>query len=153
MNKYIEEFISNRKKECVSEDEIKLDKIVNSLKIGKKEYLKDHDGDPVEDFPYYDDKEFDYYRYTIGEASAEDIEELMKYVSEEDLPDDISKKKVSGWYRFASILCFVGCIGGIVAGAVEKSAVIAIVSVLGVLITCSQIMLLSMIEYNTRKDK
>lgn len=149
MNKYIEDYISKKKKENKEDEEITLAEILNELEIGEKEYLGDFKGAPKMDFPFYDMEKGDYYRYNAGEVSDEEYKELLKYV-----PDKVKRDngKMSFWYWFSIILMFICIIGDIALGAEENwGAGLGII--VGSMIFFAQIILLSRIEYNTRNNK
>ncbi len=153
MNKYIEEYISNQKKQNQEDKKMTVAEVLNNLKIGKKEYLKDFDGSPNMDFPFYDMEKNDYYRYNVGEMTDEEFEELLKYVPEDSVPSKNTNGKMSFWYWFAIVLMFVGIISGIAVASSERDGVIGGIGIIvGSMVFFSQIILLSRIEYNTRKN-
>lgn len=150
MNKYIEEYISKQKKQSHEDNKMSLAEVLNNLQIGKKEYLSEFEGAPTMDFPFYDMEKNDYYRYNVGEVSDEEYKELLKYVPEDSMPNSTSKGKMSFWYWFAIVLMAVGIISGIVVA--DDDAGIGIGIIIGSMVFFSQIILLSRIEYNTRKN-
>ena len=153
MNKYIQDYISKKKKENKEDEKMSLAEVLNKLQIGKKEYLGDFEGAPTMDFPFFDMEKNDYYRYNVGEVSDEEYEELLKYVPDEVNPNGINKGKMSFWYWFAIILMAVGVIGGIVVASEWHGEAAGIGIIIGSMVFFSQIILLSRIEYNTRKNK
>lgn len=157
MNKYIEDYITQRKKEMAEEklrtNEAEKAGLLDKLQIGKREYRDDFPDEAFDNFPYYDNLKGKHYRYNVGEVSDEDYAELLKYVPKKDKTDDNSANKISGWYTFGVIMMIIGCVGGIVVAIKTESAVSAICTIIGVLILFSQIILLSKIEYNTRSNQ
>ena len=153
MNKYIQDYISKKKKENKEDEKMSLAEVLNKLQIGKKEYLSDCEGAPTMDFPFFDMEKNDYYRYNVGEVSDEEYEELLKYVPDEVNPNSTNKGKMSFWYWFAIILMAVGVIGGIVVASERHGEASGIGIIIGSMVFFSQIILLSRIEYNTRKNK
>ena len=153
MNKYIQDYISKKKKENKEDEKMSLAEVLNKLQIGKKEYLGDCDGAPTMDFPFFDMEKNDYYRYNVGEVSDEEYEELLKYVPDEVNPNGTNKGKMSFWYWCAIILMAVGIIGGIVVASERHGEAAGIGIIIGSMVFFSQIILLSRIEYNTRKNK
>ncbi len=157
MNKYIEEYISQRKQEIVEDDllakQAEKEEILSKLHIGKREYHKDFPNESEDNFPCYDSVKNQYFRYNIGEVSDDDYIELLKYLPEEDKPKKKNNKQMSGWYTFAIIMMILCCIGGAICGFTEKYIWIALASILGSLIFFSQIILLCKIEYNTRAEE
>lgn len=151
MNKYIEEYISKQKRQNQEDKKMPLADVLNKLQIGKKEYLSEFEGAPTMDSPFYDMEKNDYYRYNIGEVSDEEYEELLKYVPEDVKPDGIVKGKMSFWYWFAIVLMAVGVIGGIAVALERHGEAAGIGIIVGSMVFFSQIILLSRIEYNTRK--
>lgn len=151
MNKYVEEYIAKRKEEIVKEEKIERLRLFAKLRIGEKEYLKDFPGESWENFPNYDDYALDRFRYNAGEITDEEYNELLKYAPKNSAIPEVTKHK-SGWYVFSIIMMVLGCLGGLIAGLAEENAIIAIVSILGVLIFFSTIILLCKIEYNTRSN-
>lgn len=151
MNKYIEEYISKQKKQNHEDNKMYLADVLNKLQIGNKEYLSEFEGAPTVDFPFYDMEKNDYYRYNVGEVSDEEYKELLKYVPEDAKPDGISRGKMSFWYGFAILLMVVCVIGGIIV-ALDEDASLGIGIIIGSMVLFSQIILLSKIEYNTRKN-
>ena len=156
MNKYIEEYISKRKKEIVEEEKMAKDAekagIIDKLNLGEREYHDQFPDEPVENFPFFDSSRIMPYRYNAGEISDEDYAELLKYLPLNDKPVVKSDKKMSSWYTFAIIMMILGCFGGIIGGTAAESGWLAIGSVLGTVIFFSQIILLCRIEYNTRSN-
>ncbi|MBO4741186.1 MAG: hypothetical protein J5605_06030 [Bacteroidales bacterium] len=155
MNKYVEEYISKRKKEVerekISDRKEKITKLANKIQIGEREFRKDFPDEPEFNFPYVDYSQNQCYRYNIGELSDEEYEELLKYVPEAKKVEDNEIKGLSGWYGFAIAMMVLGCIGGCVAGIALESWSIAIEIVLSSLVFFAQIILLCKIEFNTRK--
>lgn len=141
MNKYIEEYIGARAFE-------NKDGILNKFQIGEKEFnKKPKEGDKA--YPFFDSSQKLYYRYKIDELEYDDYKELLKWI-----PSEKKEKKISGWYYFAIALIMIGIVGALItvlAGGKEY-AITAISMVVGILTLCSQIILLSKIEYNTRKE-
>ena len=158
MNKYIEEYISSRKKE-IAEDkrlakEAEREIVLDKLHLGKREYHKDFPNEIEENFPCYDSDRNEYFRYNLGEVSDEDYAELLKYLPKEDKPKKTSNKKMSGWYTFAIVMMFICCLGAFIGGIVEKYPLLSIIqAILGSLIFFSQIILLCKIDYNTRIEE
>ena len=157
MNKYIEDYIAQRKKELAEEklrtNEAEKAGLLDRLQIGKREYRDDFPNEAFDNFPYYDNLKGKHYRYNVGEVSDEDYAELLKYVPSKDIPSVNSANKIGGWYTFGVIMMIIGCIGGIVVGSETESAVVAICIIIGVLAFFSQIVLLSKIEFNTRSKQ
>ena len=154
MNEMIQNYIDKRKEEIALEHEREKHQLLENLSIGNKIY-SDSNKRTLE-FPLYYEYDLNNKAYRIDAAdnlSEEDYAELLKYVPKKDKPKTESKEEMSGWYYFAIIMMFIGCIGGIALGVKNKDAVVAIASVLGVLIFFSQIILLCKIEYNTRSKK
>ena len=151
MNKYVEEYIAKRKVEIEKEKKVERMKLLAKLHIGEKEYLKDFPGENWENFPEYDDTTFNHFRYNAGEITDEEYKELQKYAPQKSTEPEATKR-MSGWYVFSIIMMILGCLGGLIIGLSEENAIIAIVSILGVLIFFSQIILLCKIEYNTRSN-
>lgn len=152
MNKYVEEYIAKRKIEIEKEKQAERIKLFTKLQIGEKEYRKDYPNEEIDAFPEYDNTNFSYFRRNIGNITDEDYAELLKYVPNESKTELISNKKMSGWYYFAIIMIFLGCIGSLLVGGETKSVIAGIASALGVIIFFSQIILLCKIEYNTRSN-
>lgn len=153
MNKYIEEYISMQKKQNHEDSKMSIADVLNKLKIGKKEYLSEFEGAPTMDFPFYDMEKNDYYRYNVGEVSDEEYEELLKYLPDDSKSNGASKGKMSFWYWFAIVLMVVGVIGGIAVASERHGEAAGIGIIVGSMVFFSQIILLSRIEYNTRKIK
>lgn len=151
MNKYVEDYIAKRKVEIVKEKETEKMKLLANLRIGEKEYLRSFPGESMENFPYYDYNAIDRYRYNAGEITDEEYNELLKYAPKSSATPEVTKH-MSGWYVFSIIMMILGCLGGLIAGFAAENAIIAIVSILGVLIFFSTIILLCKIEYNTRSN-
>ena len=150
MNRYVEDYIARRKDEIVKEKEKERMKLLAKLRVGEKEYWKSFPSESMENFPFYDDN-LDRYRYNAGEITDEDYNELLKYAPQNSATPEVTKH-MSGWYVFSIIMMILGCLGGLIAGVAAEDAIIAIVSILGVLIFFSTIILLCKIEYNTRSN-
>ena len=153
MNKYIQDYISKMQKENKEDEKMSLAEVLNKLQIGQKEYLGDFKGAPTVDFPFFDMEKNDYYRYSVGEVSDEEYEELLKYVPEDVNPKSATKGNMSFWYWFAIILMVIGVIGGIVVASERHGTAAGIGIIIGSMVFFSQIILLSRIEFNTRKNK
>ena len=157
MNKYIEDYIAQRKKEMAEDQQRKYEAekagLLYRLQIGKREYRDDFPNEAFDNFPYYDNLKGKHYRYNVGDVSDEDYAELLKYVPQKDNPIVNSANKIGGWYTFGVIMIIIGCLGGIVVAIETESAVAAICTIIGVLAFFSQIVLLSKIEYNTRSKQ
>ena len=155
MNKYIEEYIEKTKKEQAEEKivnkEALLRDIANKLKIGEKEFRKDFPDEPEFDFPYLDYSLNQYYRYTLRDVSDEDFAELLKYLPEDEKPEPISTKRMSGWYTFIIIIMVIAIVGSIAVAVKAESGFVALGSIIGVLVFFAQLILLCKIEYNTRQ--
>lgn len=151
MNKYIEEYISKKVEESHENQKMPLADILNKLQIGERVYLGDCEGAPTMDFPFYDMGRNDYYRYSIGEVTDEEYEELLKYVPDDTKLKVTAKGKMSFWYWFAIVLMVVGVIGGIAVASERHGEAAGIGIIIGSMVFFSQIILLSRIEYNTRK--
>ena len=157
MNKYIENYIEERKKELAAEA---LDEKQNLIKKmfryqGEKEFNEENPKEYSRDYPLYDKQAGKWYRLNIGEVSDEDYAELLKWMPKTDnTPTEPKRKSISGWYYFAIIFIIIGLIGSFFAMAVGGDAgIIAGVSIgISVLILCSQIILLCKIERNTRTE-
>ncbi len=152
MNKYIAEYISKQKKQNHEDKKMPIADVINKLQIGEREYISSFDGVPTMEFPYYDSVRDDYYRYTVGDVTDEEFEELLKYVPNDDKPKEIFKNKMSFWYWFAIVLMLGGIIGGIALASERETEGAGIGLIIGSMLMCSQIILLSKIEYNTRKN-
>ena len=155
MNKYIEEYIERTKKEQAEEKivnkEAFLRDIANKLQIGEKEFRKDFPDEPEFDFPYLDYSLNQYYRYTLRDVSDEDFAELLKYLPEDEKPEPISTKRMSGWYTFIIIIMIIAIFGSIAVAMEAGSFFVALCSIIGVLVFFAQLILLCKIEYNTRQ--
>jgi lipopolysaccharide export LptBFGC system permease protein LptF len=156
MNKYIEEYISQRKKELVEDEQLakqaEKEEILEKLHLGKREYFNEFPDEPENNFPCYDSEKNEYFRYNMGEVSDNDYIELLKYLPKEDKPKKKNDKKMSGWYTFAIVMMILCCIGGVIGALSSEEYPVAIMSVLGSIIFFSQIILLCKIEYNTRAE-
>lgn len=158
MNKYIEEYISQRKQEIAEDNrlakEAEREVVLDKLHLGKREYHKDFPDETEENFPCYDSERNEYFRYNLGEVSDEDYTELLKYLPKENKPKKMNNKKISGWYTFAIIMLILCCLGALIGGIAEEYPLLNIIAgVLGSLIFFSQIILLCKIEYNTRIEE
>ena len=158
MNKYIEEYISQRKREILEEEQLakqaEKEDILEKLHLGDREYQSDFPDEPENNFPCYDSVRNEYYRYYLGEVSDDDYLELLKYIPKEDKPKVTSSKKMSGWYTFAIVMLILCCSGTLIGGIVEEYPFLTIIAaILGSLIFFSQIILLCKIEYNTRAEE
>ena len=158
MNKYIEEYIAQRKKEIEKEKQITRNSeradIFKKLGIGR-EYYDDHSNEPASNFPYWDDSVGGYYRYNFDpeDISDEEFEELLKYIPNDEVEDTHSSTKMSFWYYFALMMVFIGCVSGVYVGSKVDSFTLTIGIIYGTLVLSAIIILLSKIEYNTRAKK
>lgn len=105
MNKFVQEYLELRNAEKIGEQEKQVQKLINNLRIGEREYPKDSDYDR-DDYPYWDTDKGKYYRYNVGELSEEEIDLLIK--SEKDEPKYVETPEKSGWYTFATIMIILG---------------------------------------------
>ena len=152
MNKYIEEYISKQKKQNHEDNKMYIADVINKLQIGKKEYLSESDSASTTKYPFYDMEKNEYYGYNVGEVSDEDYKELLKFVPEDAKPDETVRGKMSFWYWLAIVLMSVCIIIGIIVAS-DEDAGLGIGIIIGSMVFFSQIILLSRIEYNTRKNK
>ena len=157
MNKYIEDYIKQRKLEIAEEErlakESEKEEVLFKLHIGAKEYYKDFLNEPADNFPFYDSAQQKHYRYNLGDVTDDEYAELLKYIPSENKPKVDTNKKMSGWYTFSIIMVILGCIGGFIIGIMDKFNILYVIfSVLVSLIFFSQIILLCKIEYNTQSN-
>lgn len=84
MNKYIEDYIKQRKLEIAEEErlakESEKEDVLSKLHIGAKEYYKDFPNEPADNFPFYDSALQQHYRYNLGDVTDDEYAELLKYV-------------------------------------------------------------------------
>ena len=84
MNKYIEEYIKQRKNEIAEDERLTKEaekaEVLSKLHVGVKEYYKDFPNEPADNFPFYDSAQQQHYRYNIGDVTDEEYAELLKYV-------------------------------------------------------------------------
>jgi len=84
MNKYIEDYIKQRKLEIAEEErlakESEKENVLSKLHIGAKEYYKDFPNEPADNFPFYDSALQQHYRYNLGDVTDDEYAELLKYV-------------------------------------------------------------------------
>lgn len=155
MNKKIEEYIQKRKEELASEKEQEKINLLFQLGLAKvrREYQRNHPGEPLAAFPYQNANGAHY--RIVGnceEISDEEYQELLKYAPQEKK----EKKKISGWYLYGQIMMILGGLGGLIMAAAAddgSQAIAGIGLILGSITLFSQIILLAKIEYNTRKTK
>ena len=153
MNKYIEEYISRRKKEIEKLEQIEQAGLLNKLQIGEREYRDDYPDEPYDNFPFFDSSLQKRYRLNVGEISKEDYIELLKYVPKREKTVSKTVQLKSRWYIFAIVITIIAAIVMLI-GLSDDSGVVFIIgaSVFGYMLffMLPIICLLVDIEYNQR---
>lgn len=153
MNKYIEEYISRRKKEIEKLEQIEQAGLLNKLQIGEREYRDDYPDEPYDIFPFFDSSLQKRYRLNVGEISKEDYIELLKYVPKREKTVSKTVQLKSRWYIFAIVITIIAAIVMLI-GLSDDSGVVFIIgaSVFGYMLffMLPIICLLVDIEYNQR---
>ena len=105
MNEHVQNYLKLRDANKREEQRKQLQKLINDIRIGDKEYPTDADYDR-DDYPYWDADNRKYYRYNVGEISDEELRLLLEDQKDEHIYVETPEK--SGWHTFATIMIILG---------------------------------------------
>lgn len=111
MNRFIKDYLEQkeeREKNILAKE---VHKIIQHLEIGEKVY--DEQYKPISDeFPKYDEEKKLAYKYDIGDASLEEYRLFLQMVAPKiEIVKPIVKTKLSGWFKFATVMMVLSGIG------------------------------------------
>lgn len=110
MNKYLQEYLEKKNAQKNEELKKQMFKVLNSLRIGEREYPENSDYDRS-DFPYWDNDKGKYYRYNVGDITEEELKMFVQETETNDEPKFVEKAERSGWFSFATAMIIIGGLG------------------------------------------